>query len=78
MATSHSDQSVEFTYMIMPSALTVPGPHFTWPGIVMIVTPTRAILAKCSLLGKSPQISGFFGGCKRLFTKEIDRRLAHD
>jgi hypothetical protein len=33
-------QSVEFTYMIMPSALTMPEVHFTWPGIVMIVTPT--------------------------------------
>jgi hypothetical protein len=33
-------QSVEFTYMIMPSVLTMPEPHFTWPGIVMIVTPT--------------------------------------
>ena len=69
LATSHSDQSVEFTYMIMPSALTMPEPHFTWPGIVMIVTPTRAILAKCSLLGKSPQITGSFGGYKRLFPK---------
>jgi hypothetical protein len=26
--------------MIMPSALTMPDPHFTWPGVVMIVTPT--------------------------------------
>jgi hypothetical protein len=33
-------QSVEFTYMIMPSALTMPEPHFTWPGVVMIVAPT--------------------------------------
>jgi hypothetical protein len=33
-------QSVEFTYMIMSSVLTMPEPHFTWPGIVMIVTPT--------------------------------------
>jgi hypothetical protein len=33
-------QSVEFTCMIMPSALTMPDPHFTWPGVVMIVTPT--------------------------------------
>jgi hypothetical protein len=32
-------QSVESTYMIMPSALTMPDLRFTWPGIVMIVTP---------------------------------------
>lgn len=34
-------QSVEFTYMSMPSVLTMPEPHFTWPGTVMIVTPAQ-------------------------------------
>ncbi|MBB3399690.1 hypothetical protein [Rhizobium sp. BK060] len=33
-------QSVELTYMIVPAALTMPEPHFTWPGIIMIMTPT--------------------------------------
>jgi hypothetical protein len=33
-------QSVEFTYMIMPAALTMLEASFTWPGIVMIMTPT--------------------------------------
>jgi hypothetical protein len=33
-------QSVEFTYMIMPAALTMPEARFTWLGIIMIMTPT--------------------------------------
>lgn len=33
-------QSVEFTYMIMPAAFTMPEARFTWPGVVMIMTPT--------------------------------------
>ncbi|MCK1624659.1 hypothetical protein IVA98_16085 [Bradyrhizobium sp. 160] len=33
-------QSVEFTYMIMPAALTMPSGRFTWPGVIMIMTPT--------------------------------------
>lgn len=33
-------RSVEFTYMIMPAALTMPEARFTWPGVIMIVTPT--------------------------------------
>jgi hypothetical protein len=33
-------QSVEFSYMIMPASLTMPGARFTWPGIVMFMTPT--------------------------------------
>ena len=33
-------QSVEFTYMIMPALLTMPEPRFTWPGLIMIMTPT--------------------------------------
>lgn len=33
-------QSVEFTYIIMPAAFTMPEAHFTWPGIIMIMTPT--------------------------------------
>lgn len=33
-------QSVEFTYMIMPAAITMPEVRFTWPGIIMIMTPT--------------------------------------
>jgi hypothetical protein len=61
-------QSVEFTYMIMPSVLTMPGPHFTWPGVIMIVTPTpmktefpdarRLIKAKhLPTLSLSPQVT---------------------
>lgn len=33
-------QSIEFTYMIMPAAFTMPEARFTWPGVIMIVTPT--------------------------------------
>ncbi len=33
-------QSVEFTYVIMPSAFTMPEARFTWPGVIMILTPT--------------------------------------
>lgn len=33
-------RSVEFTYMIMPAALTMPEARFTWPGVIMIMTPT--------------------------------------
>ena len=33
-------QSVEFTYMIMPGAFTMPDVRFTWPGVIMIMTPT--------------------------------------
>jgi hypothetical protein len=33
-------QSVEFTYMIMPAAFTMPEAPFTWPGVIMIMTPT--------------------------------------
>ena len=33
-------QSVEFTYMIMPAAFTMPEVRFTWPGVIMIMTPT--------------------------------------
>lgn len=33
-------QSVEFTYIIMPASLTMPEAHFTWPGVIMIMTPT--------------------------------------
>jgi hypothetical protein len=33
-------QSVEFTYMILPAALTMPEVRFTWPGVIMIMTPT--------------------------------------
>lgn len=33
-------QSVEFTYVVMPAAFTMPEARFTWPGIIMIMTPT--------------------------------------
>lgn len=33
-------QVVEFTYMILPAALTMPDASFSWPGVVMIMTPT--------------------------------------
>lgn len=33
-------QSVEFSYMIMPAALTMPEARFTWPGVIMIMAPT--------------------------------------
>ena len=33
-------QSVEFTYMIVPAALTMPEARFTWSGVIMIMTPT--------------------------------------
>jgi len=33
-------RSVEFTYVIMPGALTMPEARFTWPGVIMIMTPT--------------------------------------
>ncbi|UGY24969.1 hypothetical protein HU675_0045080 [Bradyrhizobium septentrionale] len=33
-------QSVEFTYMIMPAGFTMPEVHFTWPGVIMTMTPT--------------------------------------
>lgn len=33
-------QSVEFTYMIMPGLFTMPEVRFTWPGVIMIMTPT--------------------------------------
>lgn len=33
-------QSVEFTYVIMPAAFTMPEARSTWPGIIMIMTPT--------------------------------------
>lgn len=33
-------QSVEFTYVIMPAALTMPEARFTWPGVIMFMTPT--------------------------------------
>ncbi|MET3794692.1 hypothetical protein [Aquamicrobium terrae] len=33
-------QSVEFTYMIMPAAITMPEARFTWLGVIMIMTPT--------------------------------------
>lgn len=33
-------QSVEFTYVIMPAAFTMPEVRFTWPGVIMIMTPT--------------------------------------
>ena len=32
-------QSVEFTYMIIPSAFTMPEVRFTWPGVIIIMTP---------------------------------------
>ena len=33
-------QSVEFTYMIMPGAFTMPEVRCAWPGVIMIITPT--------------------------------------
>ena len=33
-------QSVEFTYMIMPATFTMLEPRFTWPGVIIIMTPT--------------------------------------
>jgi hypothetical protein len=33
-------QSIEFTYMIMPAAFTMTEARFTWPGVIMILTPT--------------------------------------
>ena len=33
-------QSVEFTYIILPAALIMPEPRFTWPGVIMIMNPT--------------------------------------
>jgi hypothetical protein len=33
-------QSVEFTYMIMPGVFTMRDARFTWPGVIMITTPT--------------------------------------
>ena len=33
-------QSVELTYRIMPAALAMPETRFTWPGVIMIMTPT--------------------------------------
>ena len=33
-------QSVEFTYVVMPAAFTMPEVRFTWPGVIMILTPT--------------------------------------
>jgi hypothetical protein len=33
-------QSVEFSYMILPAAFTMPEVRFTWPGVIMIMTPT--------------------------------------
>lgn len=33
-------QSVEFTYMLMPAAFTMPEERFTCPGVIMIMTPT--------------------------------------
>jgi hypothetical protein len=33
-------QSVEFTYAIMPAAFTIPEVRFTWPGVLMVMTPT--------------------------------------
>lgn len=33
-------QSVEFTYVIMPAAFTMPEARVTWPGVIMIMTPT--------------------------------------
>jgi hypothetical protein len=32
-------QSVEFTYMVIPAAVTMHEPHFTWPGIIMMMVP---------------------------------------
>lgn len=33
-------QSVEFTYMIMPGLFAMQEVRFTWPGVIMIMTPT--------------------------------------
>lgn len=33
-------QSVEFSYIILPTTLTMPEVRFEWPGVVMIMTPT--------------------------------------
>lgn len=33
-------RSIEFTYMIMPGAFTMPKVRFIWPGVIMIITPT--------------------------------------
>jgi hypothetical protein len=33
-------QSVEFTYVIRPAAFTMLEARFTWPGVIMIMTPT--------------------------------------
>ena len=33
-------QSVEFTYVTMPAAFTMPEVRFAWPGVIMIMTPT--------------------------------------
>lgn len=33
-------QSVELTYMVMPAAFTMIEVGFTWPGVIMIMTPT--------------------------------------
>lgn len=33
-------QSVEFTYVIMSAVFTMPDVRFTWPGMIMIMTPT--------------------------------------
>jgi hypothetical protein len=33
-------QSVEFTYLTMPAAFTMPEVRSTWPGVIMVMTPT--------------------------------------
>ncbi|MEI3853665.1 MULTISPECIES: hypothetical protein [unclassified Ensifer] len=33
-------QSVEFTYMVMPGLFTMQEVRFSWPGVIMIMTPT--------------------------------------
>lgn len=33
-------QSVEFTYIVVPLALTMPDGAFTWPGVLMMMVPT--------------------------------------
>lgn len=45
-------QSVEFTYVIMPAAFTMPEVRCTWPGVIMIMTPTY----EGGILGRGPPV----------------------
>ncbi|WP_225708305.1 hypothetical protein [Bradyrhizobium cenepequi] len=49
-------QSVEFSYMIMPAAFTMPEPYFTWPGIMMAPTPMKTEFTDAGHLFKAEHL----------------------